>query len=51
MKETETVEFKKSFAELKAGLVSFAAILNKHGAGILSGLLKGGLNTCMRLSR
>lgn len=35
MKETETVEFKKSFAELKAGLVSIAAILNKHGAGEL----------------
>jgi hypothetical protein len=29
MKETETVEFKKSFAELKAGLVSNAAMLNK----------------------
>lgn len=25
----------KSFAELKAGLVSIAAILNKHGAGEL----------------
>jgi ATP-dependent DNA helicase RecG len=35
MNETETVEFKKSFAELKAGLVSIAAILNKHGAGEL----------------
>jgi len=35
MKETETTEFKKSFAELKAGLVSIAAILNKHGAGEL----------------
>ena len=35
MKETEAVEFKKSFAELKAGLVSIAAILNKHGAGEL----------------
>jgi ATP-dependent DNA helicase RecG len=33
--ETETVEFKKSFAELKEGLVSIAAILNKHGAGEL----------------
>ena len=35
MTETETIEFKKSFAELKAGLVSIAAILNKHGAGEL----------------
>jgi len=35
MKESETVEFKKSLAELKAGLVSMAAILNKHGAGAL----------------
>ena len=35
MKENETVEFKKSLAELKAGLVSIAAILNKHSAGEL----------------
>lgn len=35
MKESETVEFKKGFAELKAGVVSIAAILNKHGAGEL----------------
>lgn len=35
MRETETVEFKKSLAELKAGIVSIAAILNKHGAGDL----------------
>lgn len=35
MKESETVEFKKSLAELKAGLVSMAAILNKHGSGAL----------------
>ena len=33
--ETETVELKKSLAELKEGLVSMAAILNKHGAGEL----------------
>ena len=33
MKEGETIEFKKSLAELKEGLVSVAAILNKHGAG------------------
>lgn len=35
MKETEHREFKKSLAELKAGLVSIAAILNKHGRGEL----------------
>jgi len=33
--ESETVELKKSLAELKEGLVSIAAILNKHGAGEL----------------
>ena len=35
MKESETTEFKKSLAEIKAGLVSIAAILNKHGQGEL----------------
>lgn len=35
MKECETVEFKKSLAELKEGLVSIVAILNKHGSGEL----------------
>lgn len=35
MKETEAREFKKSLAELKAGLISIAAILNKHGKGEL----------------
>lgn len=35
MQESETVEFKKSLAELKTGLVSIAAILNKHQAGTL----------------
>ena len=35
MQENETVEFKKSLAELKAGLISIVAILNKHGAGEL----------------
>ena len=34
MQEGETVELKKSLAELKQGLVSIAAILNKHLAGI-----------------
>lgn len=35
MRENEIVELKKSLAELKAGLVSIVAILNKHGAGEL----------------
>jgi len=35
LKESETVELKKSLAELKQGLVSMTAILNKHQAGIL----------------
>ena len=35
MKENETVEFKKSLSQLKAGLVSIASILNKHGSGEL----------------
>jgi len=35
LKESETVELKKSLAELKQGLVSIAAILNKHRAGTL----------------
>ncbi|MBF0234031.1 MAG: putative DNA binding domain-containing protein [Desulfamplus sp.] len=35
MKENETIEFKKSLAELKAGLASISAILNKHSAGEL----------------
>jgi predicted HTH transcriptional regulator len=35
MKEHETLEFKKSLAELKAGLISIVAMLNKHGAGEL----------------
>ncbi len=32
-KESETVEFKKSTAEVKAGVVSVVAMLNKHGRG------------------
>lgn len=35
LRESETIELKKSMAELKEGLVSIAAILNKHGAGEL----------------
>lgn len=34
-RESETIEFKKSTAELKSGVVSIAAILNKHGYGEL----------------
>lgn len=35
LRESEAVELKKSLAELKEGLVSIAAILNKNGAGEL----------------
>lgn len=34
-KETEQIEFKKSTGELKEGIISIAAILNKHGTGEL----------------
>ena len=34
-KENEKIEFKKSLAELKEGVISIAAILNKHGNGEL----------------
>jgi len=34
-KETETLELKKSTSELKEGVISVAAILNKHGRGKL----------------
>ena len=35
MQESETIELKKSLSELKEGLVSIVAILNKQGAGEL----------------
>jgi ATP-dependent DNA helicase RecG len=35
MNESESIEFKKSLAELGEGLNSMAAILNKHAAGEL----------------
>jgi len=35
MKETETVEFKKSLGELKEGIISLVAMLNKHQHGEL----------------
>ena len=34
-KETEFVEFKKSTAETREGIISISSILNKHGKGIL----------------
>jgi ATP-dependent DNA helicase RecG len=34
-KETETLEFKKTTGEIKAALISIAAILNKYGIGTL----------------
>ncbi len=43
MRESETVELKKSLSELKRGLISMVAILNKHGAGELwFGVAPGG---------
>lgn len=35
LRESETVELKKSLAETKQGLISIVAILNKHQAGTL----------------
>ena len=35
MRESEAVEFKQSLAELSEGLISLAAILNKHSGGEL----------------
>ena len=35
LSETERVEFKTSLAELKQGLISLVAMLNKHGQGDL----------------
>ena len=32
-KESETIEFKKSTAELKGAVISIVAMLNKHGRG------------------
>lgn len=33
--ESETIEFKKSTSEMKEGMASIAAMLNKHGHGTL----------------
>jgi len=35
MKESETLELKKSISELKEGVIAIAAILNKHREGKL----------------
>jgi len=35
LKESETIEFKTSTAELKEAVISISAILNKHGKGVL----------------
>ena len=35
MRESETIEYKKSLAELSEALISVAAIVNKHGDGEL----------------
>ena len=34
-KENEELEFKKTTAELKEGVISLASMLNKHGHGVL----------------
>jgi len=34
-RETETIEYKKSTGELKQGIISMVAILNKHNGGEL----------------
>ena len=34
-KETEELEFKKTTAELKEGVISLSSMLNKHGHGVL----------------
>ena len=34
-RETEELEFKKSTAELKEGVISLSSMLNKHGHGVL----------------
>jgi len=43
-KETELLEFKKTTAELKEGVISIASILNKHGGGeLIFGVLPNGV--------
>lgn len=38
--ETETTEYKKSLAELKQGIISLAAMLNKHGEAVCGLVLR-----------
>ena len=45
-KENETIEFKKSTSELKQGINSIIAILNKHGKGILYFWVKDNGDVC-----
>lgn len=35
MRENETIEFKKTLGQIKEGIISIAAVLNKHGEGEL----------------
>ena len=43
MKETENLEFKESFAQLKEAIISIVAILNKHQKGkIIFGIKDNG---------
>ena len=44
--ENETVEFKKSTSELKEGIASIAAMLNKHGSGTLYFGVKNNGDVC-----
>ena len=44
--ETETVEFKKSTSELKEGVASIAAMLNKNGYGTLYFGVKNNGDVC-----
>jgi ATP-dependent DNA helicase RecG len=47
--ETETIEYKKSLAELKEGLISIVAILNKHKHGELwFGIRNDGKRSALR---
>ena len=51
MPESEAIEYKKSLAELSEGLISIAAILNKHGGGELwFGLKNDGRSVGMDVS-
>ena len=34
-RESEELEFKKTTAELREGVISLASMLNKHGHGVL----------------